>query len=124
MQTKSLLFGISGFILGGLVVSIAATSFNKPATPTMNDMTMSQMTDLLKDKKGDDYDKAFIEMMIAHHQSAVDMAMLSKANAKHDEIKNLSNDILSAQTKEITQMQKWQMDWAYGSMQMNHNMHM
>lgn len=30
MDTKALLYGIIGFILGGLVVSIAATTFNKP----------------------------------------------------------------------------------------------
>lgn len=30
MDTKSLLYGIIGFILGGLLVSIAATTFDKP----------------------------------------------------------------------------------------------
>jgi len=31
MDTKALLYGIIGFILGGLLVSIAATTFDKPA---------------------------------------------------------------------------------------------
>ena len=31
MDTKSLLFGIVGFILGGLLVSTAATTFDKPS---------------------------------------------------------------------------------------------
>lgn len=30
METKPLLYGIIGFILGGLLVSIAATTFEKP----------------------------------------------------------------------------------------------
>lgn len=31
MDTKALLYGIIGFILGGLLVSVAATTFDKPA---------------------------------------------------------------------------------------------
>lgn len=30
MQTKPLLYGLIGFFLGGLLVSIAATTFDKP----------------------------------------------------------------------------------------------
>jgi hypothetical protein len=30
MQTKPLLYGLIGFFLGGLLVSIAATTFEKP----------------------------------------------------------------------------------------------
>lgn len=32
-DSKPLLFGIIGFILGGLLVSIAATTFDKPGEP-------------------------------------------------------------------------------------------
>lgn len=31
METKPLLYGVIGFILGGLLVSVAATTFDKPA---------------------------------------------------------------------------------------------
>lgn len=30
METKPLLYGIIGFLLGGLLVSVAATTFDKP----------------------------------------------------------------------------------------------
>ena len=30
MQTKELLYGLIGFFLGGLLVSVAATTFDKP----------------------------------------------------------------------------------------------
>lgn len=125
MQTQSLLYGIGGFILGGLVVSLAATTLNKATPQTNSEMSMTQMTDSLKSKTGDDYDKAFIENMIMHHQSAVDMAKLSATNAKHDEIKRLSSDIVTAQEKEITEMTQWQMNWGYTTMTvpMNHSAH-
>jgi hypothetical protein len=36
METKSLLYGIIGFILGGLLVAVAATTFDKPACSPTN----------------------------------------------------------------------------------------
>lgn len=112
METKSLLFGLVGFFLGGLLVSIAATTFDAPTHNTPG-MTMTQMSDDLKNKQGDEYDKAFIAMMIDHHEGAIEMAKLSAAHARHDEIKKLSVDIISAQEDEIHQMKQWQADWGY-----------
>lgn len=125
METKPLLYGLIGFFVGGLLVSIAATTFEKPEKQADTAATsMSEMTDALRNKTGDDYDKAFINYMIEHHQSAVDMAELSAQNAKHDEVKQLSNDIIDAQKKEIDQMRQWQKDWGYSTAtdhgQMNH----
>lgn len=110
METKPLLYGIIGFFIGGLLVSVAATTFDKPQT---GDMTMASMTDSLKNKTGDAYDALFIEHMIAHHQAAVDMAKLSESRAGHNEIKRLSRDIVTAQQAEIDQMRLWQRQWGY-----------
>ena len=78
-----------------------------------NEMTMNDMVDSLKGKTGDDFDKTFISEMIDHHQGAIDMATLAKQNAKHEELKKLADDIISAQTTEINQMRQWQKDWGY-----------
>lgn len=127
MQTKSLLYGLVGFFLGGLLVAIAATTFNKPAqndtnktNTSMSSMSMDDMVADLEGKTGDEYDAAFIEGMIAHHEGAVEMAKLSAENAKHEEIKTLSENIISAQEKEIAEMKQWQKDWGYSSMMMDH----
>ena len=111
MATKSLLYGLTGFFIGGLVVSVAATTM--PDSPTQSEATMSQMTDSLRDKKGDEYDKAFIAHMIDHHRAAVDVAKLSAERAQHDELRQLSLDIVSTQNKEIEQMKSWQKTWGY-----------
>ena len=123
MQTKPLLYGLIGFFLGGLLVSIAATTFNKPPQAdsakrpaSMSTTSMDAMTATLKNKMGDDYDKAFLESMIAHHEDAVKMAKLSAENAKHDEIKTLSTTIIAAQEKEIAEMKRRQTEWGYSSM--------
>jgi len=120
METKSLAYAVVGFLLGGLVVSVAATQFNK-SEDSNGSMTMSQMSEDLKGKTGDDFDQAFISGMIGHHQGAINMANLAKENAKHDEIKKLADDILRAQSKEIDMMQTWQTDWGYKSMPQSHD---
>ena len=77
------------------------------------EMTMSGIVDELKGKTGDDFDKAFIEQMIPHHQGAIEMAQLASKNASHQEIKDMADDIISAQTSEIEMMQDWQKSWGY-----------
>ena len=63
--------------------------------------------------------------MIEHHKGAVDMAKLALTNAKHQELKDMANDIITAQTKEITDMESWQKQWGYpassGEMMMDHS---
>lgn len=120
METKPLLYGLIGFFIGGFLVSVAATTFDKPENKesavnnySMSSMSMDDMSTELMNKTGEDYDKAFIANMIAHHEGAVEMAKLSSANAKHNEIKELSNAIMTAQEKEIAEMKQWQKDWGY-----------
>ncbi|MBI5045121.1 MAG: DUF305 domain-containing protein [Candidatus Levybacteria bacterium] len=79
----------------------------------MHGMTMEDMVEDLERKTGDDFDKLFISEMIEHHQGAIDMANLAKKSAKHDEIRSMADDIISAQTNEIDMMKKWQKEWGY-----------
>ena len=122
METKPLLYGLIGFFIGGLIVSLAAPTLDKSATMPASDMSMSQMTGSLQGKQGDDFDQAFISAMIEHHQGAVDMAKLSASNAKHDDIKQLSLGVIAAQEKEIDQMKQWQIDWGYINNPQSHSM--
>ena len=78
-----------------------------------DDITINGTVNGLKEKTGDDFDRAFISEMIDHHQGAIDMAKLAEKNAKHGEVKNLAKDIISAQTKEIDMMEQWQSSWRY-----------
>ena len=77
------------------------------------EMTMSGMVNVLSGKTGDDFDKTFIEQMIPHHQGAIDMAKLAQKSAFHQEIKDMADDIISAQTNEINMMKNWQSSWGY-----------
>lgn len=75
------------------------------------DEMMEGMNANLKGKTGDEFDKVFLSEMIVHHKGAVEMAELAKTNANHQEIKDLANAIVSAQNKEIADMQGWQKSW-------------
>lgn len=77
----------------------------------MDGMTM--MEDSLKGKTGDEFDKAFLEQMIVHHQGAINMAAPGATRAQHQEVKDLTKRIIDAQSKEIRQMKQWQSDWGY-----------
>ena len=76
---------------------------------------MEMMTAELKDKMGDEFDKAFLTSMIEHHQSAIDMSRPAATNASHQEIKDLARAIITAQTKEVADMKQWQKDWGYAN---------
>ena len=127
MNKNTILAVAIGLIIGvGGTLGVSAMtdeSNNNPTTSTQRQstatdhstMSMADMNKELEKLSDDDYDKAFIEMMIAHHQGAIDMAQLSDTRAKHDEIKKLSQDIISAQEKEIANMKQWQKDWGYSS---------
>jgi uncharacterized protein (DUF305 family) len=67
--------------------------------------------DELKDAKP--FDKAFIEQMIPHHQMAIMMSQMAGGFSARPEMRGLTQSIISAQSREIRQMQEWYRRW-YG----------
>jgi uncharacterized protein (DUF305 family) len=49
-------------------------------------------------------DEAFIDAMVPHHQGAIVMAEVALKNAEHEEIKELSRNIVSTQQSEIEEL--------------------
>lgn len=74
---------------------------------------MVEMENKLQGLKGEEYDKEFLKQMIIHHEQAIEMSQYAEANAKHQEIKDLAKDVITAQTKEIEEMKQWQNEWGY-----------
>ena len=75
--------------------------------------SMDDMVETLKGKTGDEFDEAFIAAMIPHHQGAIEMAKEAKSRGDHQEILDLADNIIQAQTKEINLMRGWQNAWGY-----------
>ena len=53
---------------------------------------------------GTDFDTAWLEMMIAHHEGAVKMSEDVKSNGKSPDVATLADQIIAGQTAEITEM--------------------
>jgi uncharacterized protein (DUF305 family) len=130
-MNKMLIIGLLAGALIGVVGTASAVAImnantsDESVSSNHSSMSMNDMTAALAGLEGDAFDQAFTEMMIAHHQGAVDMALLAENQAKHEEIKTLSDDIIEAQVSEITQMQQWLKDWGYtnNSSEMIHGGH-
>jgi uncharacterized protein (DUF305 family) len=60
------------------------------------------------------FDRAFIDAMIPHHESAVASARDALERAEHPELRELVEDVIETQTREIEQMRAWRAEW-YGS---------
>ena len=72
---------------------------------------MEMGTMMIADDASQPFDLRFIEAMIPHHQSAIDMAKMAQTKAEHTEIKTLAGTIIEAQQKEIAQMNGWKAAW-------------
>lgn len=90
----------------------------KGAPRAMN-MEMPGMMDSMKmdmsklsNSKDNEFDLAFIEMMIPHHAGATTMAREAQTKAEHTEIKTLAGNIIKEQEAEIKQMNVWKSEWS------------
>jgi uncharacterized protein (DUF305 family) len=59
----------------------------------------------------DPFDRAFIDAMIPHHQSAIVMAKVANQESENPRIKELAQNIMGAQKGEIEQMRRWREQW-------------
>jgi uncharacterized protein (DUF305 family) len=81
------------------------------------------MTSASVDIAFNDADVTFAQMMIPHHQQAVEMARLAETRASDPEVKQLATTIKTAQAPEITTMTGWLTGWGQPTAQPGgHNM--
>lgn len=74
-------------------------------------MHMGGQEDMKALENASDFDKAFIEQMVPHHQLAIMMANMLQSGTNRPEMRQLAKNIISSQTKEIQQMQAWYTQW-------------
>lgn len=79
-------------------------------------MHMGGMTgepDVLKSVSDAEFDREFIKEMIPHHEMAVMMGQMLQASTERGEMKQLADNIIISQSKEIEMMRGWLKVW-YG----------
>jgi uncharacterized protein (DUF305 family) len=113
--------GLIGFALNGNEKNTMPEGMHEMADGTMmadqmmgSDSMEQMMHDMnaeLIGKTGADFDRAFVEQMVIHHEGAVAMAELALTNAESQELKDLATAIITAQNSEIELMNSWRAAW-------------
>lgn len=75
------------------------------------DHSMNDMMHKIEPLAGTEFDKAFLQEMIIHHEGAIKMAETALQKSTKQEIKDLATTIISAQQSEIQQMKSWLTEW-------------
>ncbi len=87
--------------------------------PMMDGMDMGQSRDMMASierlKTATPFDKAFIEEMVPHHQTAIAGARIARDKGQRAEIRKVAEDVIRVQTEEIGKMQGWYASWYPGS---------
>ncbi|WP_433178021.1 DUF305 domain-containing protein [Actinoallomurus sp. CA-150999] len=84
------------------------------ASPSSGDMGMDHGSGMMSEQdmkklgtlSGTPFDKAFLQMMIQHHQGAVTMAKTEQASGSSADAKALASSIVTSQSAEIETMRK------------------
>lgn len=109
---------IRALLVGAVVSLIASACANSGAAPSGSDApsgtASSAAVGSAPPSATGHLDQAFIDMMVPHHQSAVEMAELASDRAEHRELRALAQDIIAAQEPEIAQLREWRQAW-FGS---------
>ena len=97
-------------IAGGMHMMPDGTMMGNAGADTSMNMhsMMDGMLANMRGKTGKDLEKAFLIDMVPHHQGAVDMAkLLLQDKTVRPELVKFANEIISAQEREIRQMNEW-----------------
>jgi uncharacterized protein (DUF305 family) len=104
MRARTLVITVSTVALASVLAACGTSSSTTTSSPSMP-ASADAMT------KGSADDIAFAQLMIPHHQQAVEMADLALAHATSPDVKALATQIKAAQGPEITTMSGWLTAW-------------
>lgn len=92
--------------------------------PGMSGMKMPQMDmSKLEAASGNAFDVMFIDMMVPHHQMAIDMSKDAPKKAQHASLKAFARTTIGKQQKEKAQLSKWRAAWGGGKSASSHTGH-
>lgn len=108
MRKTVVAIALSALVTLGLSGCVSGISSN----PSAEQSTEFSMNDIM-----------FAQMMIPHHEQAVELAAIAETNTSNPEILALASRIKNAQQPEIDQMKAW-LDASGSGLDMGHNMNM
>jgi uncharacterized protein (DUF305 family) len=99
---------LSGWLTswGEEVPDEGATDHSAHDTQAMGGMMTDEEMSDLENASGEAFDTAFLELMIRHHEGAVQMAKTEQADGAHAPAMRMADEIIASQSAEIEQMNK------------------
>ena len=82
----------------------AALTAEESAFLKENDAAMEKMMNDMAVNPTGDVDRDFVAMMIAHHQGAIDMAVIQLRYGKNEQLRRIAQEIIVEQMQEIAAM--------------------
>ncbi|MCU0277537.1 MAG: DUF305 domain-containing protein [Candidatus Nanopelagicales bacterium] len=109
MRARTLALTSTGLALA--VVLTACGTNDESSTGGMGGMGESRSNSTSSASTADAADVAFAQLMIAHHQQAIEMADLASKSAQSTQVKDLAAQIKGAQGPEVETMTQWLQEW-------------
>ena len=109
---KILALSIAATAIFGLSACSTPTTMDHTGHPSQSDTADFSSADLM-----------FAQMMIPHHQQAVDISYMALANTQNADVRALAESIITHQSTEMVTMKSW-LDAAGVSLDDSHSMHM
>jgi uncharacterized protein (DUF305 family) len=77
----------------------------------LDDREMGMASDPADLERARSFDRAFIDMMVAHHQGAIRMARAELRHGADEPTQRLAERVIAAQSREIVRMNRWRETW-------------
>ncbi|CAA9411296.1 MAG: hypothetical protein AVDCRST_MAG22-1904 [uncultured Rubrobacteraceae bacterium] len=94
---------------------IKQEEFGTSRVPMGMEMGQMQGMGMMEDPRSladeEPFDRAFIDNMLPHHGSAIQMANVALEKSDNPRIEELAGEIVRAQEREISQMRTWRENW-------------
>jgi uncharacterized protein (DUF305 family) len=117
MRTQSRISFTAGVLAMGLfVLPVVAQDTQQPAQPQTGGMgmhgaamqaAMQHMQEGMSMSMSDNPDMDFANMMIPHHQGAIDMARIELESGKDPQLRQMAQKIIEDQEREIAALKEW-----------------
>ncbi|ACK69594.1 protein of unknown function DUF305 [Gloeothece citriformis PCC 7424] len=123
MKKQSLIYSLVGFLATGSLTGLLLINPTQAQSPHNHNHSGSSTSEqhcemgMLNQQQKDQH---FMEMIIFHHQGAIEMAELALIQAKRPEIKQLAQEIKKTKTEEMEEIKNQYQQW-YGAEVSNPN---
>jgi len=95
----------------GMLAALTAACGTTPASPTATATPTTQASAAAEAAVHNAPDTEFAQLMIVHHEGALEMAALANTQASSEEVRSLADRIAAAHGPEIDTMAGWLTTW-------------